>query len=414
MLADRRSPEPETGHPLRHLALLAGLFLLGASAPLRQLASPAVGGVTVALMVAVATAFVGWGAAPLHDTIRSYMTWAVPFGVLVVIGWVAAWRVESLSAAGFVVLWLAVLVPGLANLCRDRAYRTALLRGFAAGTGVFMVVALSRLLSGRPALDVVGGAVVPQFLDINRNAVDLVVLVCLPLLLAPRILGLPRWARVVGILLGLNWLLTSGGRTALVGLLLVPCLLYAFAPRGLRPAARFAAAVGVLFLVGVLAVGAVASQLPASDRLAQLQGGDISASDEIRVLLLRKAWAFGWDSPVVGIGIGNFEGRYHPLVEQATRIDIRDGAISKPAHNTYLEVFAAMGFPGVVAFFGMLAVPLLAFRRRRRVADSMYFLSSYFLLLFGIAFHSSLGTFLYLPLAALLGGACASAEPTES
>jgi len=77
-----------------------------------------------------------------------------------------------------------------------------------------------------------------------------------------------------------------------------------------------------------------------------------------------KALRMARDRPVVGWGVGTFPVRqaryYHRDVPMGPETEVlhRGGSLSDSAHNSYLQVLAEMGYPGLVLY---LLVPLAFF-----------------------------------------------------
>ena len=72
--------------------------------------------------------------------------------------------------------------------------------------------------------------------------------------------------------------------------------------------------------------------------------------------------------PLFGVGADNFstaEGKFSPLADQAAR---GHGAKWSAAHNTYVQVGAELGVPGLMVFLAMIGTTLAALRRARPVA----------------------------------------------
>src|SRR2546422_9855684 len=72
--------------------------------------------------------------------------------------------------------------------------------------------------------------------------------------------------------------------------------------------------------------------------------------------------------PVLGVGAGNFpvaEGTISPLARLQERgIGVRWGA----AHNSFLQVGAELGIPGLLLFIGLIATTFMSLRRAARCA----------------------------------------------
>jgi O-antigen ligase len=130
-------------------------------------------------------------------------------------------------------------------------------------------------------------------------------------------------------------------------------LLAAAAYVGLRSRRRAA----VMILAGV-ALFILAGILPNSPltRLLEPGRGDVESSD-VRLRLWSIGMTAAWNHPLTGVGAGNFglltAGREEFVV----------------AHNTYIEVAAELGFPGLLAFLAVLGTTFLSAGRIRRYAE---------------------------------------------
>lgn len=91
-------------------------------------------------------------------------------------------------------------------------------------------------------------------------------------------------------------------------------------------------------------------------------------SEEGRVKVWKRGLGYMIDHPVLGVGGQNFgvaEGTISPLAKQQERgIGVRWGA----AHNTFLQVGAELGLPGLLLFIGVIVTAFRSLRRVTRVA----------------------------------------------
>ena len=122
---------------------------------------------------------------------------------------------------------------------------------------------------------------------------------------------------------------------------------------GLRSRRRAA----VMMLAGV-ALFTVAVALPNSPltRLLEPDRSDVESSDS-RLRLWSIGMTGAWNHPLTGVGAGNFG------LLTAGREDF------VVAHNTYVEVAAELGFPGLFAFLAVLGTTFLSAGRIRRDAE---------------------------------------------
>jgi putative inorganic carbon (hco3(-)) transporter len=165
-----------------------------------------------------------------------------------------------------------------------------------------------------------------------------------------------RWRRVLGaagLLVMLAAILATLSRGGLLGLL-VPAA-WALATR--RLTLRWAAVAIVAAAVIVL----VAFQLmPAKLDTALRQKQHVGELNvESRLAAWKVALAEFRSAPLLGVGPGNYEGRYP---EFGLPVGSRNGGIAT-THNAFLNVLAELGGPGLALF---LAYLLMAWRRLRR------------------------------------------------
>ncbi|UJW31215.1 O-antigen ligase family protein [Saccharothrix sp. AJ9571] len=129
--------------------------------------------------------------------------------------------------------------------------------------------------------------------------------------------------------------------------------------------ARRAVPVRVLAGVGavVLGLGAVAAWFSGTElaRASSEKAFIAQSNVDTRELRWQVAARMLADSPVFGTGPGGFRSEYTPVSRLA-----EIGEQTPVAHNMYLEVGAELGLPGLLAFFGVLAVAGLATERALR------------------------------------------------
>ena len=137
----------------------------------------------------------------------------------------------------------------------------------------------------------------------------------------------------------------SASRTGLVGLMAFYPLWIWFCYRRvmLRRAGVFAAVVLGLIVGGYVFV-TVLAQSGASERLLSMFGvlhGQHQRSVDIRISLVKEAWALFQRFPITGVGLGNF------------RLYSATGHV---AHSEYAEVASTTGAPGFVLYFSIFIV----------------------------------------------------------
>ena len=116
------------------------------------------------------------------------------------------------------------------------------------------------------------------------------------------------------------------------------------------------------FLVGgVVACIVLLSPLSALDRLVHPTKDDRNATDA-RLVIWKGGLRMILENPVMGIGLGNFKETvgFYAKAEEMPEGEL----VWRQAHNTYIEIAAEMGVPGLLCF---LAILLLTFRSLSRV-----------------------------------------------
>jgi O-antigen ligase len=172
-----------------------------------------------------------------------------------------------------------------------------------------------------------------------------------PVLRLGGLLAIPLCA--AGIFLSLS----RGGLVALGALLVV----------GTVSAGRWRMAVTAI-LVAVVAGGALyftqVASLPARERVLTANGG--SGRSDLWTVGLRIVQAH----PLGGVGVGNFQTASPNYVLRPgaiKRADLIFSPAPKVAHNTYLQVLAEMGVPGLLLFLAVILVCLYCALRAARI-----------------------------------------------
>jgi O-antigen ligase len=122
---------------------------------------------------------------------------------------------------------------------------------------------------------------------------------------------------------------------------------------GLRSRRR--ASVMILAGVTLFAAAVILPNSPLT-RLLEPGQGDVESSD-VRLRLWSIGMTAAWKHPLTGVGAGNFG------LLTAGREDF------VVAHNTYVDVAAELGFPGLFALLAVLGTTFLSARRIRRYAE---------------------------------------------
>jgi putative inorganic carbon (HCO3(-)) transporter len=79
----------------------------------------------------------------------------------------------------------------------------------------------------------------------------------------------------------------------------------------------------------------------------------------------------GGESPVIGVGTGLYPIKAMPILRDNTGTLPEVTVPQTVAHNTYLEIFAENGLPGLALFVAYLAVTWMLLRRSRRMAVAL-------------------------------------------
>jgi len=175
---------------------------------------------------------------------------------------------------------------------------------------------------------------------------------------------LPRLLAVVGLALLVVAQIRSGSRGGFLAFLAVA----AFVLLGFTTVPARARVAGLVVILAVLFT-------TASDRYwTQMQtmlrpGEDYNLTSEAgRTRIWKRGLGYMAAHPVLGVGLSNFqvaEGTISPLAKLQERgIGVRWGA----AHNTFIQVGAELGVPGLVFFVGLITSAFVSLRRVARRA----------------------------------------------
>ncbi len=389
------------------------LYYLGIEATIGRWVEFHAGPYSLALVLAAFLALAGWQRGGLLVAIPRYHAWAGLLGAWLLISAVASWRMTTVNDSWKIALWFVFVIPGLAAVLREQRLRYSLILGLAAGAAVYVVGAVYRWVLHRPVLDPGGTAGFGSLMGVNRNAVNIVILFVLPFVLAgvgPRLLRIVRWPLLAG---SVFLMVNSGGRTALVGMVIVG-LVYVLLQGDLTRRVRTFAAgalVASILIVAVQSTGG--SALVGANRLFDLLHGETSTSDTTRHLLLQKSWQLGEEHPAFGVGYNNFIGAPATVLLTATNEYAFVQSIVNDEHNTFAQFLAETGFPGLVFFIGvLLAAALYAWRVRRR-HEVRALLAASAGIAVSIAFHNAVSTAIYIPLTLLLACYLGSIGPVQ-
>lgn len=107
--------------------------------------------------------------------------------------------------------------------------------------------------------------------------------------------------------------------------------------------------------------------LPARERITTASGG--SGRSDLWTIGLRMVKA----DPVTGVGVGNFQAESPNFTLQPgtiARADLIFSSAPKVTHNTYLEIAAEMGLPGLLLFLGVIASSLSCALKAARIWET--------------------------------------------
>jgi len=191
-------------------------------------------------------------------------------------------------------------------------------------------------------------------LGLNRNIAAATALIALPLLLSkdvPDVLRRVRWP-LAG--LSVTWIVLSRSRLVILAAAFGGLVWVLVQPNVAGKARKFVAAI-VVALVVLLTIQEVGGDARIGlDRATAGFSSDKSTND-VRRLLVRKAWHLAEENPAFGIGLGSFPGAYHPVLEEASSTKVRRQAINSYDHNGYAGMLAEAGFPAFLLLIGLFA-----------------------------------------------------------
>ena len=168
-------------------------------------------------------------------------------------------------------------------------------------------------------------------------------------------LRLAAWGGIAVLALGFIWSGSRGGFLAALAVIVYFLLRYTT----LKRSWRLSAVVAVGVLVAATADDAYWTRISTVLR----PGQDYNlTSDQGRLQLWRRGVGYMMGHPVLGVGAGNFpraEGTISPLV---ARRPLGRGLKWGPPHNSYVQVGAELGVPGILVFAAFLVSVFQALR----------------------------------------------------
>ena len=97
------------------------------------------------------------------------------------------------------------------------------------------------------------------------------------------------------------------------------------------------------------------------------------------------------DNPYFGVGFGKFRQHYMQYNPDPNEKELKGDAIIV-AHSSYFQIWAELGTPALVVYFGLIFTSLWTCRRIRKMASTRYFSS--WIINYAIMFEASMATFL--------------------
>ncbi len=173
-----------------------------------------------------------------------------------------------------------------------------------------------------------------------------------------------RILAVVGLAVLAVGLIRSGSRGGFLALLAVAL----FVLLGFTTVSARARLMGLVAILAVVFAAASDRYWEQMQTIFNPQQDYNLTSNEGRIRVWKRGLAYMIDNPVLGVGGQNFavaEGTISPLAKRQERgRGVRWGA----AHNTFIQVGAELGVPGLLLFMGLIATAFGSLRRVTRLA----------------------------------------------
>ena len=176
-----------------------------------------------------------------------------------------------------------------------------------------------------------------------------------------------RAGALVGLSLLVVALIRSGSRGGFLAFLAVAAfILVGFTTISAR--ARVGGLVVILTVLGATASDRYWTQMQTMIRPHE----DYNLTDETgRVKIWERGMGYMLDRPAVGVGMGNFPTAEGTISPMARRRELGRGVRWGAAHNTFVQIGAELGIPGLTLFLGLIVSVFVALRRVLRYAAAV-------------------------------------------
>jgi O-antigen ligase len=248
---------------------------------------------------------------------------------------------------------MSVVVAGSVRSVRD-VERLSLV--YFAGTVVYTAVVLSRFQLGADEWRL------GRLYNYDANDLATLIASAVPLglffALSPR-RPLLRGLAVAGLAVLAVGLIRTGSRGGLLAFLAVA----AFVLLGFTTVPRRWRLAGLVVILGVALPAATGQYWTQMQTIIHPERDYNMTSDAGRLKIWERGIGYMASNPALGVGIGNFqiaEGTISPLADLQERgIGVRWGA----AHNSFIQIGAELGVPGLLLFIGLIASVFASLRR---------------------------------------------------
>jgi O-antigen ligase len=380
---------------------MLGLAYLGFSVAIDRAAFE-LGLFSVHLFAALGLAWIGWHGLEMWPALRTYYRYATALAIWFCVSSIAAWDPNTVYWSVLTAVWLLFIVPGIANLLRNVTHRRALFVGMLGAALTYALTGLGRLATRGEVFDLPDPSRA-LLLGVKRGFVNSRMMFVIPFLVnnAPRILPRLRWAAAAAIVAGV---VVSGGRAGLLGLAVIGLVLVLVRPGAPQKVRGIVVAVllGLMFVTALNEFGGQAAV--GKNRLLAFIRGERTNSEDIREAQFKRAWHAGMANPFFGVGNEGLQGlRDDESFRGVKNPGSRENAMRGGTHNTYIQVFAEFGIPGLLAFLLLFLALLRAAWRERERPEMQAVIAGFASVMLTMMFHAMSLAFLYYPLAFVVG-----------